>query len=151
MGIKKVPARSTLADALNLRDWRIYHALAMRLITNARELYVKKSMSADLDATVHPLDSATIDLCLSLLHWAPFFKELSAQWRWASGGAASAGRSITERQGLFHPLFGFEHQAPALTSLTLSAPLRDSHSQQPDPLDQRPGPTGRMNGKAINR
>jgi len=72
MGMKNVPARSTLADALNLRDWRIYHALAMRLIANARELYVKEPMSVDLDATVYALDSTTIDLCLSLFDWAPF-------------------------------------------------------------------------------
>ena len=71
MGPKNVPARSTLADALNLRDWRIYHALAMRLIAKARELYVKEPMSVDLDATVYALDSTTIDLCLSLFDWAP--------------------------------------------------------------------------------
>jgi hypothetical protein len=72
MGLKNVPARSTLADALNLRDWRMYHALAMRLIARARELYVKEPMSVDLDATVYALDSTTIDLCLSLFDWAPF-------------------------------------------------------------------------------
>ena len=72
MGLKNVPARSTLADALNLRDWRIYHALAMRLIAKARELYVKEPMSVDLDASVYALDSTTIDLCLSLFDWAPF-------------------------------------------------------------------------------
>ena len=72
MGLKNVPARSTLADALNLRDWRIYHALAMRLIAKARDLYVKEPMSVDLDATVYALDSTTIDLCLSLFDWAPF-------------------------------------------------------------------------------
>ena len=72
MGLKNVPARSTLADALNLRDWRIYHALAMRLIARARELYVKEPMRVDLDATVYALDSTTIDLCLSLFDWAPF-------------------------------------------------------------------------------
>lgn len=72
MGLKNVPARSTLADALNLRDWRIYHALAMRLIARARELYIKEPMSVDLDATVYALDSTTIDLCLSLFDWAPF-------------------------------------------------------------------------------
>jgi hypothetical protein len=72
MGLKSAPARSTLADALNLRDWRIYHALAMRLIARARELYVKEPMSVDLDATVYALDSTTIDLCLSLFDWAPF-------------------------------------------------------------------------------
>jgi len=49
-----------------LRDWRTYHALAIRLITRVRELYVKEPMSVDLDATVYALDSTTIDLYLSL-------------------------------------------------------------------------------------
>ena len=72
MGLAGVPARSTLADALNQRDWRIYHALSMRLIIRARELYVKESTGLDIDATVYALDSTTIDLCLSLFDWAPF-------------------------------------------------------------------------------
>ena len=72
MGMKGVPARSTLSDALNLRDWRIYHALAMRLITRARDLYAKEPLNIDLDATVYALDATTIDLCLSLFDWAPF-------------------------------------------------------------------------------
>ena len=63
---------STLSDALNQRDWRIYHALAMRLITRARDLYAKESLDIDLDATVYALDATTIDLCLSLFDWAPF-------------------------------------------------------------------------------
>jgi hypothetical protein len=66
MGMKGVPARSTLSDALNLRDWRIYYALAMRLIQRARSLYAKDSLNIDLDATVYALDATTIDLCLSL-------------------------------------------------------------------------------------
>ena len=72
MGMKGLPARSTLSDALNLRDWRIYHALAMRLMTRARALYAKESLDIDLDATVYALDATTIDLCLSLFEWAPF-------------------------------------------------------------------------------
>src|ERR1700686_132558 len=72
MGLKNVPARSTLSDALNLRDWRIYHALAMRLITRARALYAAEPLDIDLDATVYALDATTIDLCLSLFDWAPF-------------------------------------------------------------------------------
>jgi hypothetical protein len=72
MGLSGAPARSTLADALNLRDWRIYHDLAMRLIVRARELYAKEPLGIDLDATVYALDSTTIDLCLSLFDWAPF-------------------------------------------------------------------------------
>jgi hypothetical protein len=72
MGMKGVPAHSTLADALNLRDWRIYHALAMRLMTRARDLYASESLNIDIDATVYALDSTTIDLCLSLFDWAAF-------------------------------------------------------------------------------
>jgi hypothetical protein len=70
MGLGNVPARSTLSDALNLRDWRIYHALAMRLIIRARDIYAKDPTSLALDATVYALDSTTIDLCLSLFDWA---------------------------------------------------------------------------------
>ena len=72
MGIKSIPHRSTLSDALNSRDWRIYHDLAIRLILRARELYAKEQIHADLDATIYALDSTTIDLCLSLFDWAPF-------------------------------------------------------------------------------
>ena len=72
MGIARPPARSTLADALNLRDWRIYHALAMRLIARARALYGQESSVLGLDRSVYALDSTTIDLCLRLFDWAPF-------------------------------------------------------------------------------
>ena len=72
MGLSGVPARSTLSDALNDRNWRIYHDLAMRLIVRARELYAKEPLGIDLDATVYALDATTIDLCLSLFDWAPF-------------------------------------------------------------------------------
>ena len=72
MGLTAPPARSTLADALNLRDWRIYHGLAQRLIVRARALYLQEPSVLDLDASVYALDSTTIDLCLSLFAWAPF-------------------------------------------------------------------------------
>ena len=72
MGMATAPARSTLADALNLRDWRIYHALALRPISRARALYAEGPSVLGLDASVYALDSTTIDLCLSLFDWAPF-------------------------------------------------------------------------------
>ena len=78
MGLKNIPARSTLSDALNQRDWRIYHALAQRLIVRARELYADTPMTVDLDASVYALDATTIDLCLSLFNWAPFRKTKAA-------------------------------------------------------------------------
>jgi Transposase DDE domain len=57
---------------LNLRDWRIYHALARRLIAHARVLYAQDPSVLNLDASVYALDSTTIDLSLSLFDWAPF-------------------------------------------------------------------------------
>ena len=71
-GMKASPARSTLADALERRDWRIYHALAQRLIACAKALYAQDPSVLELDASVYALDSTTIDLCLSLFDWAPF-------------------------------------------------------------------------------
>jgi hypothetical protein len=64
--------RSTLADANEVRDWRIYAEFAQRLIAQARRLYVGESLLGDLDSTVYALDSTTIDLCLSLFPWAHF-------------------------------------------------------------------------------
>ena len=74
MGLKAPPARSTLSDALNRRDWHIYHALAMKLIMRARALYINEPLrnDLDLDDTVYALDATTIDLCLSVFSWAPF-------------------------------------------------------------------------------
>ena len=73
MGLAHAPARSTMADALNGRDWRIYHALAMNLIPRARALYAQDApASLELEATVYALDATTVDLCLSLFDWAPF-------------------------------------------------------------------------------
>jgi len=78
MGLSGVPARATLSDALNQRDWRIYHALATRLILRARDLYAKEPTGLELDATVYALDSTTIDLCLSLFDRAPFHSTKAA-------------------------------------------------------------------------
>jgi transposase len=72
MGFHGPVRRSTLADANQTRDWRIYAEFAQRLITQARRLYVGESLSVDLKETVYALDSTTIDLCLSLFPWAHF-------------------------------------------------------------------------------
>jgi hypothetical protein len=64
--------RSTLADANQDRDWRIYAEFAQRLIAQARRLYAGESLLADLNNTVYALNSTTIDLCLSLFPWAHF-------------------------------------------------------------------------------
>jgi transposase len=72
MGIRKAVSRSTLADANELRDWRIYAEFAGRLIVQARQLYANEDLGLDLPNTVYALDSTTIDLCLSLFPWAHF-------------------------------------------------------------------------------
>jgi hypothetical protein len=72
MGFRGPVRRSTLADANQTRDWRIYAEFAQRLIAQARRLYVGESLSVDLKETVYALDSTTIDLCLSLFPWAHF-------------------------------------------------------------------------------
>jgi hypothetical protein len=72
MGIRSSIKRSTLADANEGRDWRIYAEFAQRLIAQARKLYAEEDLGLDLSNTVYALDSTTIDLCLSLFPWAPF-------------------------------------------------------------------------------
>ena len=72
MGIRSRISRSTLADANEVRDWRIYAVFAQRLITMARTLYIDEPFGVDLKETVYALDATTIDLCLSVFSWAPF-------------------------------------------------------------------------------
>ena len=72
MGFRSPVRRSTLADANEGRDWRIWADLAALLIRRARKLYCNDSFGVELDNTVYALDATTIDLCLSLFPWAPF-------------------------------------------------------------------------------
>jgi len=72
MGIKSRVSRSTLADANESRDWRIYADFAQSLIAIARRLYATEPFGVDLKDTVYALDASTIDLCLSVFPWAPF-------------------------------------------------------------------------------
>jgi hypothetical protein len=74
MGIRGNIARSTLADANENRNWRIYADFAQILIHTARNLYANDDFGVELDETVYALDSTTIDLCLSLFPWARFRK-----------------------------------------------------------------------------
>ena len=78
MGFRSPVAKSTLADANELRDWRMWHDLAAILIRRARKLYADDDIGLDLDNTVYALDSTTIDLCLSLFPWADFRSTKSA-------------------------------------------------------------------------
>ena len=72
MGFREPVRRSTLADANELRDWRIYADFAARLIIQARALYASENLGLELSNTVYALDSTTIDLCLSVFPWAHF-------------------------------------------------------------------------------
>src|SRR6202049_507922 len=72
MVLREPGRRSTLADANETRDWRIYAEFAHRLIAQARKLYADESLGVELTNTVYALDSTTIDLCLSLFPWAHF-------------------------------------------------------------------------------
>ena len=72
MGFREPVRRSTLADANELRDWRIWADFAQRLIIQARTLYESEDLGLELTNTVYALDSTTIDLCLSLFPWAHF-------------------------------------------------------------------------------
>jgi len=78
MGIRGAVSRSTLADANETRDWRIYADFAQILIHRARALYRDEDFGVELDQTVYALDATTIDLCLSLFPWARFRRQKGA-------------------------------------------------------------------------
>jgi Transposase DDE domain/Domain of unknown function (DUF4372) len=77
LGVSQAP-RSTLADANERRDYRIYEELAKLLMVRARREYANTEMSMDIDNSVYALDASTIDLCLSLFDWAKFRKTKGA-------------------------------------------------------------------------
>src|SRR5436189_820590 len=78
MGFRSKIKRSTLADANELRDWRIYADSAQVLIAIARPLYADDPIGIELDQSLYALDSTTIDLCLSMFPWAKFRKHKAA-------------------------------------------------------------------------
>jgi len=77
-GFRAKAARSTLADANESRDWRIFADMAQVLIATARQLYASEDLGDHLDQTVYALDSTTIDLCLALFPWAHFRRRKGA-------------------------------------------------------------------------
>jgi hypothetical protein len=78
MGMRSTVSRSTLAEANEQRDWRIYADFAYSLILIARKLYSNEPFGVDLKQAVYALDATTIDLCLSLFPWANFRQSKSA-------------------------------------------------------------------------
>ena len=78
MGFRSQLSRSTLADANESRDWRIYADFAQVLIRIARPLYAHDPLGVDLNQSLYALDSTTIDLCLTLFQWANFRRHKAA-------------------------------------------------------------------------
>ncbi len=78
LGFRNRPTRSTLAEANEKRDWRIYADFAQILIQEALLLYGNEGFATDLRQTAYALDASTIDLCLSLFPWAPFRRHKAA-------------------------------------------------------------------------
>jgi len=78
MGFRTSVVRSTLADANESRDWRIYADFAQKLMATARRLYARDPLGVDLDESLYALDSTTIDLCLTLFPWARFRRRAAA-------------------------------------------------------------------------
>jgi hypothetical protein len=78
MGFRGKVSRTTLADANERHDWRIYADFAQVLIGIARPLYARDPIGVELDQSLYALDSTTIDLCLSLFPWAKFRKHKAA-------------------------------------------------------------------------
>jgi IS4 transposase len=78
LGIRSQVSRNTLANANQVRDWRIYADFAQVLIGQARRLYANEEFGVELEQTAYALDSTTIDLCLSLFPWAKFRRHKAA-------------------------------------------------------------------------
>lgn len=78
LGFRSPIARSTLAEANENRDWRIYADLAQLLIRKARKLYSQEDLGFQLDESAYAFDSTTIDLCLNLFPWARFRQRKAA-------------------------------------------------------------------------
>src|SRR5262245_14644653 len=77
LGLRASVKRSTMADALATRDWRIFAELAQHLIGQARRLYASEPLAVDLKESLYALDASIIDLCLSVYPWARFDAERS--------------------------------------------------------------------------
>ena len=109
-GFRTPVRRSTLADANEMRDWRIYSDFAQHLIQQARPLYADTDLGLELDGALYALDSSVIDLCLTLFPWAPFER-------------SKAGVKL-------HTLFDVQSSIPVLIDIT------GAHTHDPHVLDR---------------
>jgi hypothetical protein len=110
LGLRGQVARSTLADANESRDWRIYADLAQSLIERARRLYAHDDLGMELAQTAYALDATTIDLCLSLFPWAHFRRHKGAvKLHTLLDVRGNIPTSVWVSDGKTHELFGW-HQ-----------------------------------------
>src|SRR6266536_1550460 len=120
LGFRGKVARSTLADANESRDWRIFADFAHRLIATARGLYVREPMGVDLEQSLYALDSTTIDLCLALFPWARFRR----------GKAAVKMHTLLDRAAIFQLLFAL----PMARCMTSTCWTRSCRKPEPSML-----------------
>jgi Transposase DDE domain/Domain of unknown function (DUF4372) len=112
LGLRGQVARSTLADANENRDWRIYADLAQHLIRRARQLYAREGLGMELAQTAYALDATTIDLCLSLFPWAHFRRHKGAiKLHTLFDVCGDIPTSVWVTDGKTHELFGWDHVA----------------------------------------
>ena len=129
VGVRGKISRSTLADANEKRDWRIYADFAQVLISTARDLYVDDDFGVELEETVYALDASTIDLCLSLFPWARFRKTKGAiklHTLLDLRGSIPTFISITD--GKVHDVNILDELIPVLMGSAI-VPLRDRRNQ----------------------
>lgn len=98
MGFRGRVSRSTLADANEAHDWRIYADFAQVLIGIARPLHANDSIGVELDQSLYALDSTTIDLCLSLFPWAKFRQHKGSWWGWGTFPSQQALFDVASKQ-----------------------------------------------------
>jgi hypothetical protein len=128
MGFRGPVRRSTLSDANEARDWRIYAEFAHRLIAQARRLYAGDDLDVDLCSTVYALDSTTIDLCLSVFPWAHFRSTKAAVKMHSIYAAAFRASSIYPRASCtmsMHSTCCFPSLVPSMlwTGATWTSPV----------------------------
>jgi len=130
LGFRCSIARSTLADANETHDWRIFADFAQHLIGIARPLYADDTLGVDLDASLYALDSTTIDLCLALFPWAKFRSHKAAVTGVPSDRSSSLGWFK------MHTLLDLHGNIPAFLHVS-DGKLHDVHAL--DRIDIGPG------------
>jgi hypothetical protein len=112
LGLRGEVARSTLAEANESRDWRIYADLAPGLIRQARQLYATDDLGVELAQTAYALDATTIDLCLSLFPWARFRRTKGAvKMHTLLDVRGSIPTTVCVSEGRTHEVNGLDHLA----------------------------------------